>query len=365
MVYFLAEWDKDKPRTWSGTPWGLYTALSRRIDVIDIDTNESAVKCIYRKVLRRLLGINDMDMGKIRGQGKNAMRLLPAHGAKVVQIAAEVVPDTPSLQTYIYIDVSISYIKYMAENLPDVFAHSWFEWYPKASIDRRAAMQDRYFQGCSGILTMGKWLANDLVERCGLPRGKVHQVGGGINLDSELIDYSQKRGNKILFVGRNFTRKGGHLVYEAFCHLKKVRPDAELYIVGPDTSPYPDNAVPGYVWMGYVGGTRLEKLFNQCDVFVMPSIFKAYGLAFIEALSFGLPCIGRDAYEAPYFIEDGVTGRLLRDNNAETLAGMMDDLLSNETIKRNVRDRRDWYLREYSWDSVAVRVSRAIGEAAD
>ncbi len=94
----------------------------------------------------------------------------------------------------------------------------------------------------------------------------------------------------------------------------------------------------------------------------MPSIFEAYGLVFIEALSFGLPCIGRDAYEMPYFIEDGVTGLLLKENNAVVLANMMDDLLSNEVIKENVKKKRDWYLKEYSWDTVAERIGKVMGE---
>ena len=48
----------------------------------------------------------------------------------------------------------------------------------------------------------------------------------------------------------------------------------------------------------------------MCDVFCMPSYFEAYGLVFVEALTFGLPCIGRNCYEMPYFIEEGKTGLL-------------------------------------------------------
>ena len=36
----------------------------------------------------------------------------------------------------------------------------------------------------------------------------------------------------------------------------------------------------------------------------MPSYFEAYGLVFIEALTYGLPCIGRNAFEMPNFIQD-------------------------------------------------------------
>ncbi len=82
---------------------------------------------------------------------------------------------------------------------------------------------------------------------------------------------------------------------------------------------------------------------------------------FPEALTFGLPCIGRDAYEMPYFIEDGETGYLLRSETKEELADLMDRALGNQQLAANVRERRDFYVQEYSWDTVARRIYEVIG----
>lgn len=98
----------------------------------------------------------------------------------------------------------------------------------------------------------------------------------------------------------------------------------------------------------------------MCDIFCLPSYFEAYGLVFVEALSFGLPCIGRDCYEMPYFIEEGKTGLLLNKDDASELAALMERLLKDELIKENVKARRDYYLKEYSWDSVALRMKKII-----
>lgn len=163
-------------------------------------------------------------------------------------------------------------------------------------------------------------------------------------------------------MGRDYIRKGGPLVYDAFLELKKTMPEAELYFAGPPTDPFPDNTTDGYHYMGDCDRTTLAGLFNKCDIFVMPSYFEAYGLVFIEALTFGLPCIGRNAYEMPYFIEDGVTGLLIDKDDVDNLAAQMKNLLGNETIKQNVRNKRDWYIEEYSWDTVADRIIKAIGE---
>jgi len=94
----------------------------------------------------------------------------------------------------------------------------------------------------------------------------------------------------------------------------------------------------------------------------MPSKFEAYGLVFIEALVYGLPCIGRDAYEMPYFIKENETGYLLREESPQTLAGLMEKALANEKMKENVRSKREYYIKEYSWETVAKRIAAVVGQ---
>lgn len=168
-----------------------------------------------------------------------------------------------------------------------------------------------------------------------------------------------KRGNKILFVGRDFIRKGGYLTYEAFCELKRQKPDCELYVAGPASNPI-KSPINGYHFLGDCNSDILAYYFNLCDIFCMPSYFEAYGLVFIEALTYGLPCIGRNCYEMPYFIQDGVTGFLIDEDNPLLLANRMLQLLENETIKQNVLARREWYVQNYSWDAVAQRILQVI-----
>lgn len=98
----------------------------------------------------------------------------------------------------------------------------------------------------------------------------------------------------------------------------------------------------------------------MCDVFCMPSKFEAYGLVFPEALSFGLPCIGRNAFEMPYFIEEGITGELLKTDSAEDLCGLMKRTLCNVEMSARVRNKREFYVTEYSWDTVAKRIKGVI-----
>lgn len=184
---------------------------------------------------------------------------------------------------------------------------------------------------------------------------------GGVNIDSSLIQPRNKTKNKILFVGKDFKRKGGYVTYEAFRLLRELGENVELYVAGPATNPI-QNPTEGYHYMGLVNFDAVAELFNKCDIFCMPSYFEAYGLVFIEALTFGLPCIGRDCYEMPYFIEEGKTGLLLKEDNPQELASLMKKTLQDDSFKKNVAARHDHYLEEYSWDAVARRMKEAMDE---
>ena len=83
---------------------------------------------------------------------------------------------------------------------------------------------------------------------------------------------------------------------------------------------------------------------------------------FIEALTYGLPCIGRNAYEMPYFIEDNETGYLLKHDDASELSLLIANLLRNDRIKNNVLEKKDWYIKEYSWETVVNRIYEVINK---
>lgn len=182
-------------------------------------------------------------------------------------------------------------------------------------------------------------------------------MSGGTNIDISKIDMSKKTGNKFLFVGKDFKRKNGPLVIEAFKKLHKENPDYELYVAGPSDLDVNEDGIHN---LGLLSFNELIQYFNLCDVFVMPSVFEAYGIVFGEALSFGLPIIGRDAYEMRYFVEEGKNGYLLKDNNIDALANLMKQTIENKDIINYVKENHEEYIKQYSWDTVVERMSDFI-----
>lgn len=219
----------------------------------------------------------------------------------------------------------------------------------------------KFYKKCKGIFTMGQWLVDDLVSNTGIDPGKVHAIGGGCNVDISSIDRSGKQSNKILFVGKEFERKGGEVVLEAFKILKKEKmPDAELYIAGPENWPLPGEIPEGVNFLGLMRPEKLAAYYNLCDIFVMPSRSEPFGIVFAEALIFGLPCIASNAFSMKEIITEGKNGYLIDKENPVELADKMHRLLHNEDIKSYVAGHQEAYRKKYSWDTIAKFVLTTI-----
>ena len=349
---FVAAWyNKDKNLSWSGTTYALLKELQKHFNVELLNVRLYKVVNILRKL--NMLS-NDFDISVIKNERQRLNRKVKSE--IVFQFAEHI--EKPGLKTFIYQDLSVSYLLYMYLTNKHELKYSGFGGYDIKYVKQRAILQNHYYETCSGIFTMGRWLSNFLINECGLPKDKVHHVGGGYNINLDKKE-EKRESRRILFVGRDFIRKGGVCVVEAFKILHSKKVNTELYIAGPKENPLEEN-IEGIVFLGDLPHDKLDYYFSLCDIFCLPSYFEAYGLVFIEALCAGMPCIGRRAYEMQYFIEENETGYLIDNDNSEFLAGKMEDLLQNERIKKNVKEKREYYKREYSWETVGKRIRNVI-----
>ena len=133
-----------------------------------------------------------------------------------------------------------------------------------------------------------------------------------------------------------------------------------MYLVGPQSKEDCGELGEGIIFVGRKSYNELIYYYNLCDYFVMPSQFEAYGIVFGEALIFGLPCIGKNCFAMPEFIDDGENGFLIDKNDKYELANKMLALYKNETIINNVRLKQSEYIKKYSWQATAERIYNVL-----
>lgn len=338
---------------WSGSINSLKKALQDKVfleeDFIYYDWKMNLNKLLIRLGLKK----DDLNVYNI----KRASQILKKSNVPIITF-----DEFPNGKfSYIYQDLIIHYLIHISKFDKDLFNNSGFSSVSKEILEKRLIMQEQFYQSGANVLTMSHWLKKYIVENNILPSERVFYVGAGINIEQDKIDKSKKEGNRFLFIGKDFERKAGDMVVKAFNILKKDFQHIELYIIGPETISS-DYLGEGIHFLGELDIEQVSDYLNLCDYFVMPSFFEAFGLVFIEALSYGLPCIGRNIHEMPYLIDDGETGFLLDkdETNPVVLSQLMKKMYLNDNLVKNVVANKEFYRCYYSWDTVANRFISVI-----
>lgn len=89
-------------------------------------------------------------------------------------------------------------------------------------------------------------------------------------------------------------------------------------------------------FLGAVPDDRLQQLYQECDVFAMPSKKEGFGIVFLEAMRFGKPCIGGNHGGIPEVIDHGVDGYLVGYGDVDRLARYLVEFSQNPELRRDM-----------------------------
>lgn len=290
---------------------------------------------------------------------ERAMRGLGADATVVVQVHALFqLEDVPSV---LYIDCTHAQSAAMWPAWNPLKGAALVEWYRRERAGYEAARH---------LFAFSEATRHSLVSDYGIDPSRITVTGAGVNFRRlpDVTPSTRADGpSTILFVGNDFTRKGGPLLLEAFRRVREAFPDARLQLVGAGTRLSPQ---PGVQMLGRIEDrARIESLYRDAAVFVVPSHFDPYPLVALEAMSFGLPVVASRQMGTPEMIDDGVTGRLITPGRVDELAAVLIELLGDRAgaTRIGVAARAE-VERRFTWDSVVERMApvlERLTESAD
>jgi glycosyltransferase involved in cell wall biosynthesis len=231
-------------------------------------------------------------------------------------------------------------------------------------ISRTLRYERELYSRVNLIFTMSKWLAKSFCRDFAVADNKVFPIGAGINL-SRVREIRNKSYDvpRLLFVGKNFDRKGGDVLLEAFQIVRQEIKEAELTIIGPMLESSPE----GVHCKGFISKLTddgLDKLLDEYEhasAFVLPSLYEPFGVVFIEAMAHRLPCIGSNICAMPEIIQHGKTGYVVPPNDPKSLADHLLLLLKNPgRCKEFGNAGYEHYMQNFTWKTVASRMCAII-----
>ena len=140
---------------------------------------------------------------------------------------------------------------------------------------------------------------------------------------------------RVIAVGRYTYQKGFDLLLQAWSRVETELPDWRLSIFGSgDRTPYRQLACDLRLddrRMELCDATdNIEEEYLQSSIFVFSSRFEGFGMALLEAMSYGLPSISFDCPCGPKdIIDNGVDGVLVKTGDSLALAQAITQLARN------------------------------------
>jgi glycosyltransferase involved in cell wall biosynthesis len=186
------------------------------------------------------------------------------------------------------------------------------------------------------VITTSATTARLLREDYGVPAERLTVVRPGTDRVAR-EPHQPGEALKMLAVGAVVPRKGYDVLVEALAKLKDLA--WRLVIVGdntrsPETAGRLEEAIARYGLadrieiVGPVPSERVNEFYASSDLFVLPSRFEGYGMAYTEAIAHGVPVVGTNAGAIPDTVPAGA-GVLVAPDDVEALAVVLRRLIED------------------------------------
>ena len=114
-------------------------------------------------------------------------------------------------------------------------------------------------------------------------------------------------------------------------------------------------------FLGELDARALDEVYRTATLFVLPSHYEGYGMAFAEALARGLPVVGTTGGAIPFTVPDDA-GILVEPGDDEALSEVLRELLTDEERREGMAAAARRHAEELpGWS----RQARAFGEAVE
>ena len=214
-----------------------------------------------------------------------------------------------------------------------------------------------FYAQADAVLAQSEHERSLLIE-AGIDEAKVHRMtlapavsatGDGRRLRHRLGLRDERL---VLFVGRRDGYKGYDLLLRAMMTIWEAHPDVRVLACGPHGG---QAAVkdPRVIDLGLVDESTKADAYAAADVFCLPSRFEAFGIAYVEAWSYGLPVVAGDCAAVAELVRDGKDGLLVAHSPEAVIRAILTLLEDDEARARMGAAGRERQKKEFTWNRVA------------
>ncbi len=234
------------------------------------------------------------------------------------------------------------------------------------------------------IITVSQHAKQDIMDVLHLPAERIrviYEAAGEKFLpvaDEETLAKARARygvGERYLFyLGGLELRKNVPQLVRAFAHVYQQvgDPNLQLLIAGnpdkksgplfPDPRPVAaDLGMSGQIVYRYIEEEDKPAMYSAASAFIFPSMYEGFGLDPLEAMSCGAPVVCSNRTSLPEVVGDAAL--LFDPDNTGQMVAAIRDVLTNDQLAANLRERSLQRAARFSWRKTAQETLAVYEEA--
>lgn len=180
-------------------------------------------------------------------------------------------------------------------------------------------------------------------------------------IDSYFLDVKSKPKNlknnnlNIVYTGRIDNNKNLITTIKCCDKLLSQKYNVKLTVIGKIVAKKYDRIMNKYKFINYLGEKNKEEIveiYKDMDIFVMPSKHETFGLAYVEAMSQGLPVIYTESEGFDKFFIDGKVGYPMKYNDYKKMAKNIELIINdyNRMSRACIECSK-----EFNWESITKK----------
>jgi glycosyltransferase involved in cell wall biosynthesis len=168
----------------------------------------------------------------------------------------------------------------------------------------------------------------------------------------------------LISVGRMAPEKNLDQVLKTYEALKVTGQAFKLVMVGdgPLKEQF-QNRYPEIIFPGMLSQSNLAAYYASSDLFIFPSQTETFGNVTLEALASGIPVLAFDCAAARDWVQTGINGWLVAENNPEGFAAQAVNVFSSKDLLGQITLSTRQQVVHLDWDQIAEQVESVFWDA--
>ena len=243
----------------------------------------------------------------------------------------------------------------------------FLEGYNKERVDC-----EKMVMTSSDFVTASSEFENILIsENYKIDKSKIKQITPGVDREVFSLNYSIKRENIFLSIGRIQPQKGQLEVLKFLNNYRKIESNFKCFFIGGPSGKSGDEYLEelkksieeldlgSHVeFLDNLPQSKITELLNRSKLLLHTSKFETFGLVAIEANSMGVPVLTTNRGSLVEIIEDNINGFLSENLVESSVNTFVNDLLYDESYFQDIMNNCIEKSLKYDWKNTANSIEK-------